>query len=103
MLQTKQKTPYTRVFKLSSGEEIIAKVVEEALGNYVITNPLTMVMGQKGFQFAPFMFMIDASKRMSISKSLVMADAEPTVELESYYESVTSGIALPQKSSIITQ
>jgi hypothetical protein len=103
MLTQKQKdTPYIGVFKLSTGEEVIASVVEETSAGYVIKNPLCMVPTQKGYQFAPLLMMADPSKPVTLNGSLVVATTQPVTELEGQYESLTTGIALPQKSSIIT-
>jgi hypothetical protein len=102
MLLQKKDTSYIRVFKLSTGEEIIAGVSEETSTAIMIKNPLQMVMGQRGPQFGPFMVMADPGKTISLNRSLIVATTTPLVELESQYESITTGIALPQKSSIIT-
>lgn len=104
MLTQKQKeTPYVHVFKLSTGEEIIANVIEETLTTFVVKNPLQMVMGSRGPQFAPFMMMADTGKPIPLSKAFIVTNVSPVAELEGQYESITSGIALPQKSSIITK
>jgi len=103
MLTQKQKeTPYIGVFKLSTGEEIITNVVDETATTFMIKNPLCMVPTQKGYQFAPLLMMADADKPVSLNKALVVASTLPVVELEGQYESITTGIALPQKSKIIT-
>ena len=102
MLTQKQKeTPYVWVFKLATGEEIITRVTEETDTHYHIKAPLQMVMGQRGPQFGPFIMMANPDK-LKINKTHVVADAGPVAELEGQYESITTGIALPQKSSIIT-
>jgi hypothetical protein len=101
LTQKPKETPYVWVFKLATGEEIIARVTEETLGHYVIKAPLQMVMGARGPQFGPFIMMANPDK-IQISKAHVVADSSPVAELEGQYESITSGIALPQKSSIIT-
>lgn len=102
LLQKQRETPYIHVFKISSGEELIAKVTKEDEDGYTIDHPLTMAMGQRGLQFAPFMVMVDPDKSLVLRRDKVVADAAPLKELESQYESITTGIALPQKSSIIT-
>jgi hypothetical protein len=94
--------PYIRVFKLSTGEEIIARVVDEDRGEFIIEKPLQMAMGQRGLQFAPFMMMVDPDKNLGLKKDKVVADGPPVREIEGQYESITTGIALPTKSSIIT-
>jgi len=103
MLTQKQKeTPYIGVFKLSTGEEIIATVVENNSSSLIVKNPLCMVATQKGFQFAPLMVMSDPGKPISLNWTAIVASTVPALELEGQYESVTTGIALPQKSKIIT-
>lgn len=103
MLHTpKLAEPYIRIFKLSTGEEIIARVVSEETTEYLIEKPLQMAMGQRGLQFAPFMMMVDPDKKIGLKKDKIVADAPPVKEIEGQYESITTGIALPQKSSIIT-
>jgi len=100
--KTSHTPPYIVVFKLLSGEEIIVTVKNILSTAYEIKNPLMMVMGQRGPQFAPFMIMDNPTKSITLYKSSIMAGVLPTPELESQYESIVSGIALPQKSSIIT-
>lgn len=102
LLQKQKQTPYIHIFKLSSGEEIIAKVVNDADGILTIDKPLTMAMGQRGLQFAPFMVMVDPDKPLELHRDKISASGDPMPGLESQYESVTTGIVLPQKSPIIT-
>lgn len=103
MLTQKQKTvPYIAIFKLSTGEEIISNVIEETTASYIVKHPLCMVPTQKGYQFAPWLMMADAEKPVPLNKASVVATTSPVMELEGQYESVTTGIALPQKSKIIT-
>jgi len=102
LLQKPKQTPYIYTFKLSSGEEIIATVKDELSDGFLITKPLTLAMGPKGLQFAPFVMLADTDKAMKLSASLILCSGEAVPEFESQYESLTTGIALPQKSSIIT-
>jgi hypothetical protein len=102
MLTQKQKDfPYISIFKVSTGEEIICKVVGASPMTWTIEQPLCMVATQKGMQFAPFLMMADPKAQINISKSAVVANSDAVAELEGQYESVTTGIALPQKSSIV--
>lgn len=96
------KEPYIHVFKIATGEEIIARVVSSDEKSYSVEKPLQMMIGPQGAQFAPFMFMARHDKPVSINKSSVVADSSPTPDLESQYLSAITGIALTQKSSIIT-
>ncbi len=100
LTQNKKDTPYIGIFKLNTGEEVIAKVIDECSSSFTVKSPLCMVATQKGYQFAPLLMMADAEKGIVIPKPVITATPAP--ELEGQYESVTTGIALPQKSSIIT-
>lgn len=99
--QKERETPYIGVFKLATGEEIIARVVDNSNSVITLKTPLCMVATQKGFQFAPLMVMADPDKSILLNLSAIVAASMPAPELEGQYESVTTGIALPQKSKII--
>jgi hypothetical protein len=101
MLVQKQKNlPYIGIFKTQSGEELIAKVVEETMIAFTIEKPLCMVMGERGLQFAPFLMMADMEKPITLPKPMI--SATPQFSIEEQYESVTSKIVVPKKSSIIS-
>lgn len=101
LLQKPKQTPYITVLKLRSGEEIVCKVVEETATSFIVSKPLMLGQSAKGIQFMPLMMMADQEKNITIPKPVISGEAP--AELESQYESITTGIALPQKSSIITQ
>jgi len=101
MLLQKQTLPYIRVFKLVTGEEIITKVTAEDEKQYTIEKPLQMGMTQRGLQFAPTVIMMDPDKAVDLPKDKVVLQGPAMPEVESQYESITTGIALPQKSSIL--
>jgi len=100
LLQKQKELPYITVLKLSSGEEFICKVVEETAMAYLISKPLSLGQTSKGLQFIPVLILADPDKPISIPKPVIQAEVAP--DIESQYESVTTGIALPKKSAIIT-
>lgn len=101
MLKTpKTQCPYIGTFKLSSGEEFICKVVEETDTSYAVLKPLCLVSTQQGVQFAPLLLLGSPDERVHIPKPVI--HSLPAESQISQYESMTSGIALPKKSSIIT-
>ena len=101
LTQKQQDLPYIHVFKLSSGEEVIATVIEELTDSFRIKSPLQLTMGAQGLSFAPFSIMGDPQKSMLLNRSLVTVHVSPAPKIESQYQSITTGIALPEKSSII--
>jgi len=102
LTQKQQDTPYIVILKLSTGEEIIATVIEDTSDKFIVKSPLCMVATEKGFQFAPLLMMVDQTKLVQLNKALILASAPPSSDLEGKYESITTGISLPKKSSIIT-
>ena len=100
MLTQPQKTiPYIGVFKLASGEEFIGKVIDENAVGYSVSMPLCLIPVEAGAQFAPFLMMGDPKQPISVPKPVITATPPDSIVNE--YESRTSGIALPKKSSII--
>jgi len=97
----KEKLPYIRIFKMITGDEIIAKVVEETTDEFLVEKALHLVQGQQGIQFAPYLILADPDKQFSINKNLVPANAPPVDKLVTQYLSLTSGIQIQQKGSII--
>lgn len=95
----KQKLPYIAIFKTNAGEEFVAEVVEESGDAYQVKHPLCIVMGDAGVRFAPYLMMADPNHSINIPKPIITAD--PIESIISQYKSITTGIALPQKSSII--
>lgn len=100
--QTPKTTPYIYTFKLSTGEEVIARVEREDDTAFYISKPMQLVMGPNGPQLAPAVLMFDQKKSLRLNKALVLIDGPCMAEVEGQYESLVTGIALPQKSSIIT-
>ena len=99
----KENLPNIKVFKMCSGEEIITKVSGVTDNEFIVENPLQLTPGPNGLQFAPYLLMAQQDKSFLLSRSAIAASANPSLEVENQYESVTTGIALPKKSSIITQ
>lgn len=100
MLRSIQEVPYIGVFKLSSGDEFISRVVEETSTEYTFEKPRCLVPTQNGLQFAPLMMLGDVNANVVIPKPLIRT--KPSDALLSQYESVISSILLPKKSGIIS-
>ncbi len=95
MLKQTQKFPYIGIFKISTGDEFIARVTEETMYGYSVEKPLCMVPTEQGLRFAPFLIMADQDKVINIPKPVITA--EPAPQLKAQYESAISGIALPAR------
>ena len=80
--------------KLTSGEELVAKLVEETATYYKLSKPQVIGMGPQGPGLMPYLFTVDPSRVVSLLKSTVTV-AEPTDKTfaDQFLES-TTGIAL---------
>lgn len=80
--------------KLTSGEEIVAKLVEETIEHYRLSRPMVIAMGQQGPGLMPYLFTIHPDKEIKLQKNTVtVAEATDAAFAKQFLES-TSGIKL---------
>jgi hypothetical protein len=80
--------------KLTSGEEIVAKLVEDGPLHYKLKNPQVIGMGPKGPGLMPYLFTVNPSTEIKLQKSTVtVAEATDEQFAKQFIES-TTGIAL---------
>jgi hypothetical protein len=80
--------------KLTSGEELVAKLSEETDSYYKLSKPMVIGMGQQGPGLMPYLFTVAPDADVRLQKSTVTV-AEPTdaTFAKQFLES-TSGIKL---------
>jgi hypothetical protein len=80
--------------KLTSGEEIVAKLVEETDAYYKLSKPMVIGMGPKGPGLMPYLFTVHPDKEVKLNKvTVTMAEATDTDFAKQFVET-TSGIKL---------
>jgi hypothetical protein len=80
--------------KLTSGEEIVAKLVEDGAAYYKLKNPQVIGMGPKGPGLMPYLFTVSPDAEIRLQKSTVtVAEATDAQFAKQFIES-TTGIAL---------
>jgi hypothetical protein len=81
-------------FKLTSGEEIVAKLVEDGAAYYKLSRPMVIGMGQQGPGLMPYLFTVHPDKDVKLNKSVVaMAEATDKQFADQFIQS-TTGIQL---------
>lgn len=81
-------------FKLTSGEEIVAKLVEDGGMYYKLSRPMVIGMGQQGPGLMPYLFTVHPDKEVKLSK-VVVAMAEATdKQFADQFIQATTGIKL---------
>ena len=80
--------------KLTSGEEIVAKLSEEADTYYKLSRPMVIGMGQKGPGLMPYLFTVDPEREIKLLKTTVtVCEATDKAFADQFIES-TTGIKL---------
>ena len=81
-------------FKLTSGEELVAKLVEDGAAHYKLSRPMVIGMGQQGPGLMPYLFTVHPDKDVKLNKSVVaMAEATDEQFAKQFLQS-TTGIQL---------
>jgi hypothetical protein len=89
-------------FKLNSGEEITAKIVNSTTETIEIRQPISMVLGSQGLQMMPSLFSSNPDKNTHINTSAIAMVAETREDVKSKYIEATTGITTPASRQIIT-
>ena len=80
--------------KLTSGEELVAKLLEDGSVYYKLSRPMVIGMGQQGPGLMPYLFTVHPDKEVKLLKSTVtVAEATDAVFAKQFLEQ-TSGIKL---------
>ncbi len=80
--------------KLTSGEELVAKLIEETATNYKLSRPLVLSMGPKGIGMVPYLFTVSPDKDIQLNKATVTVIAASDKEFSNQYIQGTTGITL---------
>ena len=81
-------------FKLTSGEEIVAKLVDDGPMHYRLSRPMVIAMGPNGPGLMPYLFTVNPDKEVKLNKGTVtVAEATDAVFAKQFLEQ-TSGIKL---------
>ena len=92
-------TVYT--FKLNSGEELIAKVIQSG-GEFIhIEEPVSIAPSQQGMQMIPSIFTADPKGEFRLNTSSVSIYAETEDAVRMKYLEATTGIKVPDKKLIL--
>jgi hypothetical protein len=88
-------------FKLNSGEEMIAKVIEIGQTNVIITEPVSIAPSQQGMQMIPSMFTAEQRGNVTLNTSAIAFYANTDDNIKDKYIEATTGIKLPDKKIVM--
>ena len=92
-------TVYT--FKLNSGEELIAKVIQ-AGGEFIqIEEPVSIAPTQQGMQMIPSVFTANPKAEFKLNTTSIALYAETDDSVRMKYLEATTGIKVPDKKIVL--
>ena len=81
-------------FKLSSGEEIVARLKSQDDKSYTLLKPMVLVMQQQGMGLAPFMFSVSPDAKFILQSSSISCVAKTEDDIAKQYTASTSNIQM---------
>ena len=97
----KLETNNIYTFKLNTGEELIARMVEIAPDHMIIEHPILTVISQQGLQMMPGLFSADLGQNVRLNNASWAMIAETRQDVQDSWIQATTGIA-PVRKQIIT-
>jgi hypothetical protein len=80
--------------KLTSGEELVAKLVEETDAYYKLKHPQVIGMGQQGPGLMPYLFTVSPEKEVKLLKTTVTVAEATDKTFADQFIQATTGIKL---------
>ena len=94
LIETPYKEGDTVSLKLSSGEEIVARLDEENPKTFVLNKPMVLVMQQQGLGLAPYMYSVSPDAKFNILATTVSCVAKTEADIADQYIASTSNIQM---------
>jgi hypothetical protein len=88
-------------FKLNSGEELIAKIVQITRDNVILQEPVSIAPSQQGMGLVPSMFTADPKGKFTLNTNSISLYAETEDAVKMKYLEVTTGIKVPEKKIVL--
>jgi len=89
-------------FKFNSGEEVVAKVKSECVGNYIaVEEPVSIAPGPQGMGLIPSLFTSDPAQSVTINTNSIAMYSETDDSVKMKYLEATTGIKVPEKKLIL--
>jgi hypothetical protein len=80
--------------KLTSGEEIVARLDDETATHYKLSKPMVIGMGQQGPGLMPYLFTVSPDRVIPLSKTTVTVVIASDKQFADQYLQSTTGIKL---------
>lgn len=98
-MNIKNNEVYT--FKLNSGEEVIAKVLEYTEKQVKIEEPVSIAPGPQGVGMIPSLFTVDTKDEIVINTNCIAIYGLTDESIKRKYIEATTGITVPSKKLVL--
>lgn len=88
-------------FKLNSGEEMVAKVVNVDGNTIEITEPVSIAPNQKGIGMIPSMFTTEMEGKFRLNTNSIAVIGDTNEQIKVKYIEATTGITVPEKKIVL--
>ena len=88
-------------FKLNSGEELIAKVIQAGGDFIIIEEPVSIAPTQQGMQMIPSVFTANPKAEFKLNTTSIALYAETDDSVRMKYLEATTGIKVPDKKIVL--
>jgi hypothetical protein len=95
LLEIPYKAGDTISLKLSTGEEIVARLDTESSEAYTVKKPMVLIANEKGLGLAPFMYSVNPDGKFILNASTVTCMGKTEGEIAKQYTATTSNIVTP--------
>jgi hypothetical protein len=89
-------------FKITNGDEIVAKIVEVTGNGFVVSRPCTVIPSQQGLGLLQSLISGDINTNVTLSREHVIMHAPVIKDIENHYIRTTTGIEPVSSGRIIT-
>jgi hypothetical protein len=94
LIELPYKAGDTVSFKLSSGEELVARLEEETSTTYRLHKPMVLIAQQQGLGLAPFMFGVSPDAKFVLQAASVSCVAKTESGIAKQYQAQISNIQM---------
>ena len=89
-------------FKMTSGDEVIAKIIKiNEFQGYEVYKPLGVMIAQQGFGLVPWILSGDDKENVHIAHDAIASMVKTQERVASEYNRQTSSIVVPPKSGLV--
>lgn len=88
-------------FKLNSGEELIAKVIQSGGDWIILEEPVSIAPSQQGMQMIPSVFTADPKEEFKLNTNSIAIHATTDDSIKMKYLEATTGIKVPEKKIVL--